>query len=243
MGKQRRVALKSVGNFVAKTVLVESANQFSLEELCRTQCSLKYFFRSHIDHQTYGKTLRLKFMDEAGFALSEAVNKKRHGGHAPNGHRAIEVQSFHKTANLTLSLLLGLDGTVFSTFVDGASNQVEFLRFFDEAGTSFNDDGTAVLQPGDVVVVDNATIHRFDAERVLRQFFNNIGVKFTFSPKYSPDMNPVEFAFNFIRTMLKSDEFAPVARDNLRLAVLKVLDTLSLTDIHGFYQKVGYINV
>ena len=57
MGKQRRVELKSVGKFVAKTVLVESANQFSLEELCRTQYSLKYFFRSHVDHQTYGKTL------------------------------------------------------------------------------------------------------------------------------------------------------------------------------------------
>ena len=55
--KQRRVELKSVGNFVAKTVLVESANQFSLEELYRTQCSMKYFFRSHIDHQNYGKTL------------------------------------------------------------------------------------------------------------------------------------------------------------------------------------------
>ena len=54
--KQRRVELKSVGNFVAKTVLVESANQFLLEVLCRTQYSMKYFSRSHIDHQTYGKT-------------------------------------------------------------------------------------------------------------------------------------------------------------------------------------------
>ena len=58
--KQRRVELKSVGNFVAKTVLVESANQFSLEELCRTQYSLIYFFRSHIDHHTYSKTLRIE---------------------------------------------------------------------------------------------------------------------------------------------------------------------------------------
>ena len=33
----------SVGNFVAKTVLVESANQFSLQELSRTQYRLKYF--------------------------------------------------------------------------------------------------------------------------------------------------------------------------------------------------------
>ena len=46
--KQRRVELKYVGNFVAKTVLVESANQFSVEEMCRTQYSMKYFFRSHI---------------------------------------------------------------------------------------------------------------------------------------------------------------------------------------------------
>ena len=44
--KQRRVELKSVGNFVAKAVLVESAIQFSLEELCRRQFSLKYFFEA-----------------------------------------------------------------------------------------------------------------------------------------------------------------------------------------------------
>ena len=43
VGKQKTVELKYVGNFVAETVLVESANQFSLEELCRTQHSLNYF--------------------------------------------------------------------------------------------------------------------------------------------------------------------------------------------------------
>ena len=45
--KQRRVELKSVGNFVAKAVLVESANQFSLEEVCRAQYSLKYFSKPY----------------------------------------------------------------------------------------------------------------------------------------------------------------------------------------------------
>ena len=54
--KQRRDELTFVGNFVAKTVLVESANQFSLEKLCRTQYTLKYFWRP-IDHQTYCKNL------------------------------------------------------------------------------------------------------------------------------------------------------------------------------------------
>ena len=45
--KQRRVELKSAGLFVPKVVLVESANQFSLEELCRTQYSLKYFSKPY----------------------------------------------------------------------------------------------------------------------------------------------------------------------------------------------------
>ena len=45
--KQRSVELKSVANFVAKTVLVKSANQFSLEELCRTHYSLKYFSKPY----------------------------------------------------------------------------------------------------------------------------------------------------------------------------------------------------
>ena len=45
-GKQRIVEL-SVGKCVAKTVMVESANQFSLEELSRTQYSLKYFLKPY----------------------------------------------------------------------------------------------------------------------------------------------------------------------------------------------------
>ena len=45
--KQRRVELKSVGNFVAKTVLVESEHQFSLEKLCRTLYILKYFSKPY----------------------------------------------------------------------------------------------------------------------------------------------------------------------------------------------------
>ena len=79
MGKQRRVELKSVGNFVAKTVLIESANQFSLEELCRAQYSLKYFFRSHIDHQTYGKTLNPTSHIFRGSAVGSAVDFESKG--------------------------------------------------------------------------------------------------------------------------------------------------------------------
>ena len=42
--QKNKEELKFVGNFV---VLVESANQFSLEEQCRTQYSLKYFSKPY----------------------------------------------------------------------------------------------------------------------------------------------------------------------------------------------------
>ena len=64
MGKQRRVELKSVGNFVAKTVLVESANQFSLEELCRTKYSLKYFFSKPCRPSDLWQNLKMVYTSE-----------------------------------------------------------------------------------------------------------------------------------------------------------------------------------
>ena len=52
--KQRRVELKSVGNFVAKTVLVESPNHFYWKSYVGQRTAWN-IFRSHIDHQTLWK--------------------------------------------------------------------------------------------------------------------------------------------------------------------------------------------
>ena len=58
--KQRRAELNSVGNFVANAVLVESVNQFSLEEVCRTQYSLKYFSTPYLPSDPLEKPLNCK---------------------------------------------------------------------------------------------------------------------------------------------------------------------------------------
>ena len=45
--EKRRVELKYVVKLVAKTVLVESANQFSSEKLCKTRYNLNYFSKPY----------------------------------------------------------------------------------------------------------------------------------------------------------------------------------------------------
>ena len=111
--KQRRVELKSVGNFVAKTVFVESANQISLEELCRTQYNMTYFFRSHIDHQTYGKTLinsmghmriarpQILAMHACDFDLGDMNLSKDHDTSLVHGHDYVKhiLSRFNMTAS------------------------------------------------------------------------------------------------------------------------------------------------
>jgi hypothetical protein len=184
---------------------------------------------------------RLKFMDEAGFTMPTDANPKR--GHSPKGHRCIEVQKYAKAPNLTLNVLVGIRGVLHSSFVQGASNTQEYLQFFDDAGQVYFDDGFPVLQPGDVVVVDNAAIHRYEAERLLGLYFQNIGVELIFLPTYSPDMNPAEFVFNHIRTLMQQERYSAMAINNIRHALTVMLSTITAADCFGFYKKLGYLNM
>ena len=45
------------------------------------------------------------------------------------------------------------------------------------------------LKPGQIVIMDNASIHKTDATRKL---IKEAGCELIFLPPYSPDLNPIE---------------------------------------------------
>ena len=198
------------------------------------------YTQAYIDIMQNKDPTRTKFMDEAGFCLPDSVSATR--GHAPVGHRCVEKQERKKTKNLTLNLLIGIEGVMYINFVHGPSNAVELLNFFDEAARSYTDSGSPVLRPGDTVVIDNAAIHRHDAERILGTFFRNIGIELVYLPTYSPDMKPAELAFSHIRTVLRSLPYSDIAKECLDFAIMKTEDTITASNALGFYQKIGYLN-
>ena len=59
--------------------------------------------------------------------------------------------------------------------------------------------GLPALSVGDSVILDNHN----DGERALESFLNDMGIELTFTPTYSPDLNPVEFVFSKIRTVMR----------------------------------------
>jgi putative transposase len=57
-----------------------------------------------------------------------------------------------------------------------------------------------VLEPGDIVVMDNLGSHKGKA---VRQAIRKAGAKLLFLPPYSPDLNPIEQAFAKIKHWMR----------------------------------------
>lgn len=61
------------------------------------------------------------------------------------------------------------------------------------------------LQPGQVVILDNATFHK---SKKTKELIESVGCKIIFLPPYSPDLNPIEkFWANMKRWIKKQIEY------------------------------------
>lgn len=59
-------------------------------------------------------------------------------GHAPVGERCVEVVRRQQTSNTTLNLLVSLNGAEYYNLIDGATDTMQFLNFFEEAANAVN---------------------------------------------------------------------------------------------------------
>ena len=69
--------------------------------------------------------------------------------------------------NITLNLLCGLDGIIYANTIDGTSNSMTFLNFFEESSNGFLLDGNPPYNYGDHIIMDNVPIHRNRAGEAL----------------------------------------------------------------------------
>ena len=61
-----------------------------------------------------------------------------------------------ESPNTTLNMLVSLDGPEYYNLIDGATNTMQFLQVFEEAGNCVNlQTGRPCLQVGDIIVMDN----------------------------------------------------------------------------------------
>ena len=105
---------------------------------------------------------KIKFFDEAGIhcGMGNPVY-----GNSLKGTTAIEITRGNKKgANITLNLLCGLEGVLYANTLEGASNSIQFLNFFGEAGQVSNSNGNPAIEFGDYIVMDNCATHRIGSK-------------------------------------------------------------------------------
>ena len=101
------------------------------------------------------------------------------------GQPCTEITRITQTPNVTPNFLSVLNGVMYANTLNGASNTVEFFNFFHEASQFTQPNGNAILEYGDIVVVDNATLHRFDGGQASAEWLDSFGVTLIYLPVYS----------------------------------------------------------
>lgn len=180
------------------------------------------------DHQEKMKELdafKVFFVDEC--ATNDAMVPLY--GRAPKGERAVgskpRAKGNHRTVVGALSLRCGLTATAWPGPMDGDG----FLSWVE---------GSLVplLSEGDVVVIDNASIHKADA---VVQAIKAAGAEVLFLPPYSPDYNPIEEAWSKFKALLR--RAGAHTTEALHEAIAVAARAITMLDTVGYLSHAGYL--
>lgn len=178
---------------------------------------------------------KVKYFDESG--VGNPVY-----GHSLIGSSAVKLVSVSKGVNYTLNLLCGVEGVLYANLIRSGADTIIYLNFWQEAVRQSTNSGAPVLENGDVIVVDNAPIHRHKGGEALARWFADMGIYVVYTPMRSPEFNAAELIFSKIKTLLKRDVYRELLRVNVPLAIYSVTSLVSESDMVGSY-KLGYLNI
>lgn len=166
----------------------------------------------------------LVFVDECGVA----TDLTRRYARAPGGTRAVGTVPYGRWTRLTIIGGLSLAGLVAPMSIPSACDTAVMLAFCEHVLVP-------VLRPGQVVVMDNLSVHK--APRV-RALIEGAGCRLLFLPPYSPDFSPIEPAWSKLKALLRG--IGAHTLDALDAALTTVVDQITAHDAHGFFRHCGY---
>jgi len=164
------------------------------------------------------------FIDESGSNIALTRLYAR----APKGKRARGSIPRNRGKNMTLMASLSLRGMGEALIVDGAANTELFEIYIEQILAPS-------LEPGQMVMMDNLSIHKGDK---VRQLIEARGCQLLFLPAYSPDLSPIEEAFSKIKAILR--RIGARTREALQEALEQALLTITEADASGWFHHCGY---
>jgi transposase len=168
----------------------------------------------------------LVFVDECGSTIALTPLYAR----APRGQRAYGAVPRNWGKNTTLIAGLSLSGIQAPFILEGAVDMLAFETYVEHVLAPS-------LRPGQVVVLDNVSVHK--GERV-RQAIEAKGCQVLYLPAYSPDLTPIEEAFSKLKTWLR--RLGARTHEALEEAIAQALEQITAQDAPGWFWHCGYLS-
>jgi transposase len=167
---------------------------------------------------------QLVFVDESGSNISLT----RLYGWAPHDRRASSSLPRNHGKNTTLVAALAPDGLHEPWMIEGAMDTSTFEWYIIEQLAP-------TLQPGQVVVVDNLSVHKAAS---IRHALEVRHCQLLFLPPYSPDFTPIEQAFSKIKAVLR--RIGARTKEALWEAMRMAVEAITQQDAAAWFAHAGY---
>jgi len=153
----------------------------------------------------------------------------REYGRAPRGERCYDSKPKNWGENITVIGALSLGGLEAVMTLNGALNRDWFEKWVEEFLVP-------VLRKGDVVVMDNLSVHK---SAKARELIEKAGASVVFLPAYSPDFNPIEQAWSKLKALLRKAR--PRTREAIEEVIAQALDLITQEDALNWILHAGYL--
>jgi len=140
----------------------------------------------------------IKFLDEVHFVSKDVIFKKCLG---PINKRIMVINNLSLDERLTTTCLTTpqrFEKPLEIWTRNDSNTQWDFMKFILHCIEH------GALVSGDYLVVDNASVHAgLDSYPILESILKGFGLKLVFLPTYSPELDPVELVFAFVKNFLR----------------------------------------
>ena len=176
---------------------------------------------------------QLVWLDETGCDKRDHIRKM---GYAMKGNRPVYHRILHRGQRISAIAAMCSDGVIALELEGGTYNGDKFVEFI--TGTlipeMFQFDGS---NPRSALVMDNCAIHHVSsALKVL----SDAGILAIFLPPYSPDLNPAEELFSFVKYYLKEHDDVLQAVSDPKPVIRAAFNNVTSQDCLGWIHHSGY---
>lgn len=168
---------------------------------------------------------RLVFVDES--STNTAMTRRR--ARSRRGTRAVGKVPRNYGKPTSLVAALSLEGLGAAMTLEGAFNTPAFVVYVERLLAPS-------LKPGQIVVLDNLSVHK---ARRVRELIEARNCEVLFLPAYSPDFSPIELCFSKVKEALR--KAAVRTQEALEEAISKAIDLVTSEDAQGWFHHCGFL--